>query len=267
MSDAAFELPFEEEEPPRRRRRAWPWLVTLAIVLALLAGAAVGAEWLARGMVQGAIRTLVVSQLDLGGSDVDVELGDGLVIPQVLSGRLNEVTVSSDDVEVGPVSGDARVTITDMPIRADAAAGPGTATVRVDEEQLQSLLATTEGFPADAVGIAAPEVSVSTDLSVLGIPMPVSVDLQPGAADGQLTLTPTRFIAAGAEVSPEELRSRLGGLADPFTRTWNICIAQHLPAALTLTSVTAEESDVVATFDIDGAVVVDSALRQKGSCG
>lgn len=259
-------LPFPPAAEPQRRRRAWPWLLTLLIVLLLLVGAAVLAEWLARGAVTGGIRTLIVQQLDLpADQQIDVDV-DGIVIPQLISGTLDDVTVASSDVEVGELAGDVSVNITDMPIRADAAAGPGTATVRLDEAQLQSLLVTVEGFPAESVDIAAPEVTLSTDLNLFGAAIPVGVALLPGVDGADLTLTPQSASVAGAEVSADALRSQFGGLVDPLVRTWDICIAQYLPSALTLTAVRVEGAEVVASFDIDGAVVVDSTLRQNGTC-
>jgi len=262
-------LPFGFEEyqaPARRRRRAWPWVVTLLIVLALLAGAAVGAEALARGAVQGGVRQLVVMQLDLPADQpVDVEV-DGLVLPQLLSGRLGEITVASPDVALGPVTGDVAVTLTDVPVSADAAAGPGSATVRLDEAQLRALLGTLDGFPADTVAITAPSVSMSTELSLFGATLPLGVALLPGAAGGNLTLTPEAFQLGGADVTADALRAQFGGLADTVLREWSVCIAQHLPAALTLTSAAAEDGAFVATFDIDGAVIIDPALRQPGTC-
>lgn len=263
MVDAALFAP--EEAPQRRKRRVWPWLVTLLIVVVLLAGAAIGAEWFARSAVQGGIRTLLASELGLDGDTVDVQV-DGVVIPQLISGTLDDVSVSAPDVTFGELSGDVAVTITDMPIRADAAAGPGTATVRLDQAQLQALLSTVDDFPAEGVGIAAPDVTLATELSIFGIGVPVGVGALPGVADGNLTLTPQSFTAAGATVSADQLRSQFGGIADRVLRTWDICIAQYLPAALTLTSVAAEATEVVATFDIDGAVVVDTTLRQDGTC-
>ena len=268
MTDAAT-LPFEPYEPqPRRRRRVWPWIVTLVIVFGLLGAAAFGAESLARGAVTGGIRTLIVSQLGLPADQaVDVEVA-GIVIPQLISGTLDDVTVASDDVSFGELSGDVRVNITDMPIRADAAAGPGTAVVRLDETQLRALLSTVDGFPADAAGIAAPDVTVSSELNLFGVGIPVGIALLPAASEGgALTLAPSSFTAAGAEITADGLRQQFGGLADTVLRTWDVCVAQYLPAALTLTSVDVEGAEVVAGFDIDGAVVVDSTLRQNGTCG
>ncbi|MGP3535326.1 LmeA family phospholipid-binding protein [Microbacterium sp. RD1] len=270
MNDARSTLPFGFEEfadAPRRRRRVWPWVVTLAVVLALLLGAAVGAEALTRGAVEGGVRQLVKAQLDLpADQQVDVHV-PGLVLPQLVSGRLGEIEVGAPDVALGPVAGDVTVTLTDVPIAANSAAGPGTATVRLDQTQLQSLLATVEGFPADAVGVAAPDITLSTELSLFGAGIPVGVALQPGASGGNLTLSPSSFTVGGAVVDADALRAQFGGLADSVLREWSVCIAQHLPAALALTDVAVDGAQVVARFDIDGAVVVDPALRATGACG
>lgn len=265
--DGAFPFGFTEyQREPRRRRRAWPWIVTLVVVVVLVGGAAVGAEALARGAVQGGVRQLVVSQLNLPADQpVDVEV-PGLVIPQLLSGRLDAIDVSSPDVALGPVAGDVSVHLTDVPLSADAAAGPGTAQVRLDQDQLRALLATIDGFPADTVAIAAPDVTVSSALSVLGASVPVGVSLEPGAADGRLVLTPTAFRVADAQLSADDLRARFGGIADAVLRDWNLCIAADIPAALTLTDASVDGDRVVADFAIDGAVVVDPALRANGSC-
>lgn len=263
-------LPFEPYDPesqPRRRRRVWPWLVVLAIVVALAAGAWVGAEAIARGVVETGVRTLIGSQVQLPpGEEIDVEV-EGAILPQLISGTLDEVTVSASDVTVGPLTGDVTVTALGVPIRADAAATGGTVTVTLDQDQLRVLLSEIDGFPADTVGLANPDVTMSTELSVFGLSVPVGVALTPGAASGQLTLTPASFQAAGAEVTADGLRQQFGGLADAVLRDWSLCIADELPAALTLTDVTVlSDDEVAATFDVNGAVVVDRALLQNGTC-
>lgn len=259
-------FPPAPEEPVRRRGRGWAWGIVLVVVGVLVAAAAMSAEWFARSAVEGGVRTLVVSQLGLAGQEVHVEAG-GLVVPQLISGTLDEVTVTASDVSVGPISGDVTVTVTGMPIRADAPAEAGAATVRLDEQQLRALLGTVEGFPADAVGIADPDVTVSAEIAALGAAFPVGVALAPGAAHGEVVLTPRSFTLGEAQVTAEELQERLGGFADTLAREWHVCVAEHLPAALTLTSVAVDGPELVAGFDIDGRVVVDSALRQKGACG
>jgi hypothetical protein len=260
------ELPFDESEPPRRRRRAWPWIVVLAIVVVLVGGAAVGAEAIARGLVTGGVRTLISSQVQTSG-EVDVAV-DGLVLPQLISGTLDEITVDAADVTLGPLTGDVSVTAQGVPIRGDAAASGGTATVRLDTDELRTLVSQIDGFPAESVGMSSPDVTMSSELSIFGAGIPVGVGLTPGAADGALTLTPATFQAGGVDISADALRAQFGGIADAVLREWSICIQDQLPAALTLTDVAVDDSDhLVATFDVDGAVVVDRTLLSNGTCG
>lgn len=274
MSDPAPALDSEPSEPSepkapraRARRRSWPWLIVLAIVAVLVAGAWIGAEAIARGIVTGGVRTLVASQVQVAaGESIDVEVS-GAVLPQLLSGTLDELTVSAPDVTIGPITGDISVTAEGVPIRGDAPAAGGAATVRLDQDQLRTLMRQVDGFPADTVGLAAPNVTASTELSVFGVGVPIGMSLTPGASNGRLVLTPAGFQAAGLDLDAGALRERFGGFADPVLRDWSICIADQLPAALTLTGVSVDASNqLVAGFDIDGAVVVDRSLLSNGSC-
>ncbi len=44
-----------------------------------------------------------------------------------MTGRLDDVTASSDDVTLGPLTGDVRVELRGVPVAGDAAADEGTA--------------------------------------------------------------------------------------------------------------------------------------------
>jgi len=251
----------------RPRRRTGRWIAVLVVVVVLAAGLAVAAEFIARSVIAGTVRTLVVQKVGLPADQpIDVQIS-GIVLPQLVAGRLDEVSVSSDDVALGPLTGDVRVEMQGVPITADSAATGGTAAVRLDEAQVRSLLARIDGFPADTVTLAAPDLDVSTDVSLFGIPVPVGVSLTPGATEGELTLTPSAFRLAGNQVDADTLRAQLGGLADVVLKTRSLCVADQLPRALTLTAASVQGSDVVAAFLIDGSIIVDPSLQQKGSCG
>ena len=240
--------------------------IVLLVVVVLLAGLAVAAEVLARVLVQQQIRGLVVSQTNLP-PDHDVDVGiPGLVLPQLIAGTLGEVRIASDDVTAGPVTGDVDVRRTAVPVRGDAAAGPGEATVRLDEDELRALLATIDGFPADTVALDAPDVTISVDLNLFGATLGIGVALRPGAADGDVVLSPQSYRVGDANVDAQDLRQRFGALADPVVGEWRVCVAQDLPAALTLTDLRVEGDQAVATFAIDGAIVSDETLRRPGTC-
>jgi len=254
------------EAAPKRRRRAWTWVVALIVVAGLAVAAWFAGEWIARVVVTSTIREQVVTQLSLpADQQVDVTV-EGSVLPQLIRGSLDEVTISSDDVELGAFSGDVTIHARDIAIRGDAGAGAASATVVMDEEQLRTLLSTVENLPAESVGVVEPNLTMSTELSLFGITLPVGVALTPTAVEGDIVLTPASLQLAGTDISAADLKSRFGGLADTVLRDWTICIAQYIPAGATLTSIAVTGDQVVADLDIDPAIVTDAAVQDVGVC-
>ena len=169
------------------------------------------------------------------------------MIPQLITGTLGEVTISSDDVPLGSFSGDFVVTAHDIPIRGGDI-GSASAKVTLDEAQLRSLMSTVDGFPADTLGLDAPNVTMSTELSLFGVGFPVGVALTPSAVDGDLVLSPDSLQLAGASITAADLRKRFGKLSDVVLKDWTVCVAQYIPAGATLTDVAVEGETLVAGF-------------------
>jgi hypothetical protein len=251
---------------PAPRRRVWPWIVAFAIVAVLAVAAWFAAEAIARQVVTGVVRDQVRTQLSLpADQQIDVQIA-GAVIPQLIGGSIDDLTIASDDVTFGGVSGDVSVTAHDVAVRGTGEMSGATATVSFDEAQLRTLLASVEGFPSDTVGLAAPNVTMSLDLQLFGVAIPIGVALTPSAAEGQIVLSPASLQLGGSEVTADALREQFGGLADAVLRDWNICIAQYLPAGVTLTGVEVDDDLLVADFDVDGAIATDPALQANGTC-
>lgn len=250
---------------PRTRRR-WPWLVALLVVAALAVGAWFAGEFIARSIVERTIREQVIENLNLPADQhIDVDL-PGAVLPQLIGGRLDELTLTAVDVAFGPFAGDVVVHASGIPIRGDAPVQAASATATLDEAQVRGLLGTIDGFPVDTVTLNAPDVDVSMDLQLFALTVPVGVGLTPSAADGQLILTPSALRVAGAEMSASALADQFGAIARTVVRDWEVCIAQYLPAGLTLSAVRVDGAHVVADFDIAGAILTDRALQELGTC-
>ncbi|MET0734321.1 MAG: DUF2993 domain-containing protein [Microbacterium sp.] len=248
------------------KRRAWPWLVAFGIVAVLAIGAWFLGEWVAKDLVTKTIQDQVTSRLALPDDhEVDVEV-TGVVIPQLIRGRLDEVSIASEDVPIGPATADVSLVATGVPIRGGGSMGGATAVVHLDQEQLRALMATVDGFPADTLGLEQPDVTMSTALSLFGISFPIGVGLAPSAVEGDLVLSPSALQLGSADISADDLRDRFGGLADVVLRDWTLCVAQYLPAAVTLTGVAVEGSELEASFDISGGVLNDPAQQAMGTC-
>lgn len=248
------------------RRRSGRWIAVLVVVVVLLAGAVVAAEFIARSIVTGTVRSLVVKNVGLpDDQNVDVSVG-GIVLPQLIGGRLDDVTVSSDDVTLGPITGDVLVEMQGVPVSGDAPAAGGSASVRLDEDQVRTLLAQIPEFPSGTVAMAAPDLTFRSELSLFGVGIPVGVSVTPGATDGDLSLTPAAFELGGNTIDADTLRAQFGGVADAVLGTQSLCIADRLPAGLTLTSATVQGQSLVAAFDLAGGILNDPALQADGSC-
>lgn len=257
---------WEHAEAPRRR--VWPWLVAFAVVAVLAVVAWFAADAIARQVVTNIVAGEVRSQLSLPPDhEVDVEIA-GAVVPQLIAGRFDEVALASDGVTIGPVTGDVTVTAMGVAFRGDASADAATATVALGEEQLRALMASVGGFPAGTLGIDEPNVTMSTELQLLGAAVPIGVALTPGASDtGDLVLTPASLQLAGADITAEELERQFGILSNTVLRDWTVCVRQYLPAGVALTDARVEGESLVAAFAVDGRIATDPALREPGTCG
>lgn len=254
------------EPAPARRRRVWPWIVALIVVVGLLVVVWFVVDSVARQFVTTAIRQQVVTRLELP-ADQDVEVAvDGPMIPQLIRGTLEEVTISAADVAFASFAGDVTVVAEDVSLAEGGSVSAASATIVLNEEQLRTLLSTVEGFPAASLGIAAPDVTMSTELSLFGIAVPIAVALTPSVADGDIVLTPSSLELSGAEITADALTERFGGLADAVLRDWTVCIAQYIPAGVTVSDVAVTGDQVVVDLDIDGAIIRDRALQEPGVC-
>lgn len=266
--DALPTLAFPEETPgkPRRRRRVWPWIVALVVVLGLLVAAWFIVDAVAKDLATKAVRQQVRSQFGLPPDQpVDVDI-TGPLLPQLVIGDFGEVRIAADDVTIEGLTGDVSVVLRDLSIRDGFAMSGGSATVALDQGQLRALMAQTDGFPADTVGLADPDVTMTFTLSLFGAPFPVGVALTPSAADGDLVLTPASIELGGAQVTADDVRRRFGGLADGVLRDWDVCLAQYLPAGIVLQSASVSGGELVAGFSIRGDLLTDPAQQAKGTC-
>ena len=249
------------DDAPRRRRR---WLWVLLVVVVVLALLVVAAEFLARAILPGIVRSIVVEQLDLpADQQLDVET-EGILLPQLIGGTLDSLHLSTDSVTLQGITGAADVTASGVPLHGGDLGG-ASGTIRIDQTQFTSLLAGTD-LPVESVEFDAPNATVSGSFSVLGAPVPLSLTLTPGAVDGDLELTPVAASIGGLDIDLDKVGSTLGSLGQGLTQPQRVCIADQLPAGLTLSGLEIKGDAAVIDFDVNGAIVTDAALQAKGVC-
>lgn len=250
------------QEPARPKRRRWPWVVLIVVIV--LAVLAVAAELIARAVLPGVVRSIVVEQLDLpADQQLDVET-QGLVLPQLIGGTLDTLRLSTDSVTLEGITGAADVTATGVPLRGGDLGG-ATGTIRIDQAEFTSLLEGTE-LPIEEVEFDAPNATVSGSIAVFGATVPLSLTLTPGAVDGDLELTPVAASIGGLDIDLDQVGSTLGSLGQGLTEPQRVCIADQLPAGLTLTGLEIVDGTAVIDLDVDGAIVSDTSLQEPGVC-
>jgi len=255
-------IPGERAPEATRRRRRWPWVVL--IVVLVIAALAVAAELLTRAVLPGIVRGVVVEQLELP-QDQQLEVdASGILLPQLISGRLDELHLSTDEITFGGITGAADVTATGIPLGGGDLTD-ATGTVRIDEDQFTTLV-TASDLPIDEVAFDAPDVTASGSFTVFGMPVPVSLTVTPSADAGELLLTPVALDVAGVSLDAADIAERFGDAAAQLTQPQRICIADQLPAGLTVTGLEIDGSTAVIDIDVDGRIATDESLQQLGTC-
>lgn len=244
------------------RRPRWPWV--LLVVVLVLAALVVAAELVARAVLPGVVRGIVIEQLELpADQQLDVD-ASGILLPQLLAGKLDRLHLSTDSVTIGGITGAADVTADGVPLGGgDLTDAAGT--VRIDADQFTALVAASD-LPIDTVTLAEPDVTVSGSLPVFGIGVPLALTLTPGADAGELLLTPVSLQVAGTTLDAQQISERFGSIADQLTQTQRICIADQLPAGLTMTGLAVDGDEVVVDLDVSGSIVTDESLQENGVC-
>lgn len=277
MSDENPTLPYPEpsaEHPtlvipdgdapvaPKKRRRRWPWV--LLIIVVILAVLVVAAELITRAVLPGVVRGIAIEQLDLpADQQLDVE-ATGLLLPQLIGGSLDELHLSTDSVTIGGITGAVDLTATGIPLHGgDLRDAQGT--VRIDQDQFAALVAASD-LPIDEVTFATPDVKASGSFAVFGIPIPIVLTVTPEADAGELLLTPVELEISGLTLNAAEVADRFGDAAAELAGPQRICIADQLPAGLTMTGLEIEGSEAVIDIDVDGAIVTDESLQASGVC-
>jgi hypothetical protein len=259
-------VPLDAVERPRRARSRARGLIAV-VLLVVLVVAAVVLDGVARGYAANLIETKVRSSLSLPASTpVAVTVGGFSVLAQLATGSLERVDVTVDSLPVGDLTGNATLTATGVPIDQSKAIGAARLVFTVDQSQVQKLLAGYGSVPITSLSLGAGVVRVGTAFSVLGLSLPVSLSLAPSAVGGQLVLTPRSVTIGGKALTPSDIRSSFGSVADSVLAPQKICVAEYLPKALRLEAVTVTGSSVQLAVGGSSVVLNDTLLKTKGVC-
>ena len=247
--------------PPRTKRR---WVIALVVSVVVILALAVAGEFLARAIVPGIIIDKVRSAAKLSPeTPVDVTI-DGLLLPQLVGGSLNDLTLTADDVTIRSLSAQ-RVEVEAKDVAFSGEMAGATAHATLTQEQVRALIPKTQ-IPIENLTLGEGTATAETSVQVFGVNIAITLTVVPAVVDGDLTFTPEKATIGGVEVKAEDLTSRFGDLAADIVKPWPVCLRSSIPSGVTLTEVTLTQGTLIATARVDGAIAVDSTLQQPGTC-
>jgi len=251
----------------RKRRRIWPWIALVVVIVVLIVGFFV-ADGLAKTYARDYIKQRIVAVLHLDPkTPVKVDIGDGSVLLQAISGHLKTVDVTVGTVTFGALTGGASIHAVNVPLDENAKVDKLDITYRVAEKNVAALASNLSGAKLDNVQLDAPEIVATTSFDVIGIHVPVGIGLTPGASTGQITFKPTSIHVGDQTFTAEQLlNSSLGGLAGNLLKQRSFCVAEFLPKALTVVDVDVVKKDLVVKINGDGVALGGSGLSTLGIC-
>ena len=255
-------------EEPRTRRRWVGWVIAAVVLVVVLVVGVFVAEGVARNVATERIHDELVTALSLEADHpMDIDLGGGLLIAQALGGTVDEVNIAIDDVPLGELSGDVKLAATGIPIDTEKPVEAVDATITVDAANVQKLVDSVDGIELDSVTLGDGVIEVAATLEALVFSIPVSATIAPSVDAGNLVLAPEAISINGTSTSIDELRDGpLGSVAGGLFAQQSICVAQYLPAVVTLEGVDVTSENVVLTFSGDGVVLGATDLTADGTC-
>ena len=246
---------------PRRRRG---WIIALVVVVFLVAVLVAG-ELIARSVVPKVVADKVRSALSLEQSHpIDVTVDGGLVLPQVIAGKLTDVHVSSRDVTVGSVViGEVAAQATGVGFDGEMQSAEITATLTA--AQIRDLIPPLD-VPIDDLTLGDGTATVHSSFSIFGLSVPLSLTAVPSVSDGTIMLTPHSATLGELSLEASALSGQLGQMGANLIKPWPLCLASSLPRGVTPKAVSIADGALTLTAKVDGKIAVDTALQQTGSC-
>ncbi|MCA5924653.1 DUF2993 domain-containing protein [Curtobacterium oceanosedimentum] len=245
---------------PRARRRRWP--VVLLVVVVVFAALVVIAEFVLRGVVDRVITQQVEQSLPDGTTGQVDAHAEGVVIPQLVSGTLDRVEISSAELTVDGIPLAADVTARDVPVDGQGEVRDVEGTVTLASTSVKDLAKYSPLF--DRLTLVDDGVELSGSTAVLGY------DITYAAKGGVVAQDDGR----GITITPESVRitnSDLGLKVDSIPGVTGVpvqvCTAQFLPEALRVRSLDVSRSDATVRITADSLPLTEDGLRTVGSCG
>lgn len=258
MSDVTTDHP--AATPPRRRRGPRALLVVLGIVV-VLAVLVVVAEFVLRGVVDRLIGEQVEQSLPAGTTGTVEAHAEGVVIPQLIAGTLDDVEISSRKITVQGIPLAADVTVRDVPIDGKGSVHDVDGTVTLASGSVKDLAKYSPLF--ERLTLVDGGVELAGDANVLGYKIGY-------AARGTVA---AQSSGAGITITPKSIRitnSALGVNVDDIPgvvgNPVRVCTARFLPEQLRVRDLTVTRAHATVRVTADELPLSEQGLQTTGRC-
>lgn len=264
-------IPVVSEPAPRSKRRTaivvWSVVGGLVILVIIAIVAAFFIEKSLRQEVVDRASAAVRQGLALdAGHPVQVDLSERSMIAQVLSGTLDTVAIAVDDVAIGDLAGSLSIVANGVPTDDSRAVADVVVEFRVSEASVEAISTSLSGAVIQDVRLDGSEVMFTSEFSILGLPIEVGVGMTPAVTGGAVVFSPTSLQLAGNEMSVDGVLDSFGGLGRRLLTTQPVCLADRVPAALTVDDVAVGGGELVVTLSAVDAIFDKSSLASVGAC-
>ncbi|MGX5681327.1 LmeA family phospholipid-binding protein [Schumannella luteola] len=262
-------LVIETPAPPRKRRRWVGWVIAGGVLVVLLVVGFFVGDVLARQFAEQYVRERILQVLDLDPeTPVDVDLGPGSLLLQAARGSVDVVTVSIDELTVGEVTAGAVLTATGVPLDDSKPVESLDIVAKVSEQNVQKLSGYLSGIDLESIELGRGVITVGTNLNLLFLTLPVTVDLVPSAAGSGVVFEPETITLDDQAISVDDLRNNpiVGSIASSLLNSQEFCVASSLPKALQVTDVVVSGTNLVVTLTGGGVALSSPDLTTNGTC-
>lgn len=260
----AYELAGYGDQPRTQKKGVrWGWIIgTLGVLVLILA---VVAEILARIVVgQVAATEIEHAMPEAVTADVEASTTGWCVLCEIVAGEISGLNIEGKNVEFGGARGTIDlhaegITLTE-PVSLEGAEG----TVQIGEASLNKLLAATSeqyGFKMQGLDLKDGVFGYSTNVEIFGAEVLIRVDAS------------VRMQAGGRiQINAENLSLQSGTVGtdipvDPERFSLEVCVAEHLPEMLEITSVKVVDDGLVLGYrSSEPFTLTADAFQTRGSC-
>ncbi|MGO1542900.1 MAG: LmeA family phospholipid-binding protein [Gulosibacter sp.] len=253
----------QQPRPTRRRKARWGWI--LGILLLVIIALMVIAEFIARGIVGQIAADQIETALPEGvEANVEASPTGWCVLCELIGGELSGLEISGDNVEFGGAAGDIDLFAESITLQDPSSVGAAEGSLRIGEDELNTLLdevTADYGFEVDSLDLRDGSFGYQTSVNVFGAEVAIDIEAS------------VRIQSGGRiQILAEELALQAGNQSadipvDAERFTLQLCVAEHLPEIVEITSVEVVDDALEIGFrSTQGFELVEESFQTLGSC-